>query len=1109
MALDFLAGCIGGSAGVLIGHPLDTVKVCIQTQDSNNPRYRGTLHCLQSICTQQGFKGIYRGVTSPLFGVAGINAIVFGIYGNTQRHMQNPDLLISHAIAGGTAGLVQSFICSPIELAKSTMQIFFITDGEYLFAELDSKLSKYAPKSWRSSHSHGLDANGRPALAFYFRVQFYVDSPLLLRDDTTRHHYYLQLRLNAASGAAGEHAIPLAGLALQQDLGDFNENSSYRPEDYVPPNMRGPAALRAIETAHRSHRVLSKIEARSQFIAEACQLQEPVNAHVFRLKASKAEPLPGSLLLAVCAKGLRVCPENNPPSTFLWSSISKLSFERKKFEIRTSHEKLTLYTSSDEKSRLLLALCRATHQFSMYVAPRLHEARKEEEERQRWGCDQRVSVISSTSSNTTSGIVSDRVHSEDELEIMITSPPAPSTESLALAHLLDSAPASSRTSAASATAALASLSIQEDEEEAPKQTTSESSGKTSSSVKCAGSQCSSYCSTVVVTPVSQTKPKKRRPSTSSSLELGYSHTAQNSALSDATCIEIDTREPVYTSGPAPSSHTSGVYTLTSSEHCTLSSAGNYTNASEYAVTTESSFLTMGSDHVDGGFRDRADSTISNSSFHGDGSDPTNKQNLLSAEELSDLIVGRYPSRKSVSNTLDSDSDYVTLPSGYQSFAPVPPKRVDSVEPRFRPPPPPYPTKNTPEAPNPFVEASTSNPPPYPDNGPPAPAPIYPFEEAAARFITTRSPSILTAHASAVSVSSTPSYSAASSLPPIPPKIPRQLPISRAMLNSGSFIDMASPKASVLVPCTFLPPPPPQPAPRQPPPPPPGLATVYTSQLSRSQIEQYQQQMYSDVDFVVFPLKEPAISKQEYLEAKQGSILAALAHQPVFYRSTPYLGRYASSQNLSDTYVQLPVYGAPSISSTGSLDPPPPPLPPNRPTRFLRTQSDDNILNSLEATPQPPKFRRLPPPPPPLPEKNRDLLKRHNLLDVKSDCPGDGSKTSETRALDIRTLREKSKKLDLPLISALCNDRSLIKQTKAFVMPKHPGEVSPPRVRNSSREKYPVSGLSNTRIQKGGRKLASVSHRHPGDKLPEIPRALPNNYVMTEARAKHKVAQSQS
>lgn len=333
-----------------------------------------------------------------------------------------------------------------------------------------------------------------------------MDSPLLLRDETTRHHYYLQLRLNAASGAAGEHATRLAGLALQADLGDRTDATVFRPEDYVPPGMREPAALRAVEAAHRSHKNVSKTEARARFIAEACQLQAPVNAHVFRLRASKTEIAPGSITLAVCAKGLRVCPDNNPPSTFLWSSIAKLSFERKKFEIRTNHEKLTLYTTSDDKSRLLLGLCKAAHQFSMAVAPRLHEAKREEEERQRWDCDQRVSVISSTSSNTTSGIVSDRVHSEDELEIMITSPPAPSTESLALAHLLDSAPASSRTSAASATAALAALSLKDEESESSsRQDNSESSAKTTASVKCAGSQCSSSCSTVVVTPIQTSK----------------------------------------------------------------------------------------------------------------------------------------------------------------------------------------------------------------------------------------------------------------------------------------------------------------------------------------------------------------------------------------------------------------------------------------------------------------------------------------------------------------------------------------------------------------------------------------------------------------------------
>lgn len=212
------------------------------------------------------------------------------------------------------------------------------------------------------------------------------------------------------------------------------------------------------------------------------------------------------MLLAVCARGLQVCPDNNPPSMFLWSSIGKLSFERKKFEIRTGHEKLTLYTTSDEKSRLLLALCKAAHQFSMAVAPRLNEAKKEEEERLKWYSDQRVSVISSTSSNTTSGIVSDRVHSEDELEIMIISPPAPSTESLALAHLLDSAPASSRTSAASATAALGTLSIKDIESDnGKKEACSESSTKTTLSGKCADSQCSSSCSTVVIMPAQTSK----------------------------------------------------------------------------------------------------------------------------------------------------------------------------------------------------------------------------------------------------------------------------------------------------------------------------------------------------------------------------------------------------------------------------------------------------------------------------------------------------------------------------------------------------------------------------------------------------------------------------
>lgn len=124
MALDFIAGCVGGSAGVIVGHPLDTVKVHLQVQNANSHvKYSGTFHCLKSLVAKEGVKGVFRGVTSPLVGIAAINAIVFGVYGNCQKSFKDPNSLTSVTIAGGVAGLVQSFICSPIELAKSRMQV--------------------------------------------------------------------------------------------------------------------------------------------------------------------------------------------------------------------------------------------------------------------------------------------------------------------------------------------------------------------------------------------------------------------------------------------------------------------------------------------------------------------------------------------------------------------------------------------------------------------------------------------------------------------------------------------------------------------------------------------------------------------------------------------------------------------------------------------------------------------------------------------------------------------------------------------------------------------------------------------------------------------------
>uniref|UniRef100_A0A8D8TMN3 Protein expanded n=1 Tax=Cacopsylla melanoneura TaxID=428564 RepID=A0A8D8TMN3_9HEMI len=1098
-------------------------------------------------------------------------------------------------------------------------------DGEYIFVDPEYKINKYAPKNWRASSTHGLDSAGKPLLNFYFRVHFYVETPFILRDEISLHHYYLQLRQNLISRGClfdfsfkEELLYLLVGLALQADLGDFSETQhtgTYFPlHEYFPPQMISAEAeakiTKSAANLHRANRSLSRNKAETQFIREAsCNDFSPLshNSHLYHLKHKKQETCPGSVWLTICHRGIEIYDRNKhhggvATDKFQWNDIGRLTFDRKKFEVRAvngsgrSNEKLTYFCSSDEKSKHLLLLCRATHQFSFTLQPKLNQLLRTTNTRDcpRWtadGCyssnrvDQRISVISSTSSNTTSGIVSDRVHSHDEsedeledLEIMIIHPPAPSVESLALAHLRDS-----------------SSPLTLSEEEVGECNLSKQSvpvGVTE------GSQCSSSCSTVVqqinVTPtpsppkehihhhhhhvhnavpattnttpspghISSSHIPRRCGSTTSSLELGYSHTAQNSALSDiASCCMSAANTTVAVSTVAASSETSGVFTGTTG-----------TQDSE-------------------GQRSRSGSIVSASgSFHGDGSDPSDagRGNLLSAEELSDLIVGRkpslvapespstprrgvYPTRATVSSTLDSDSDYVTLPP-----PPIPPPRTDSVEKSS--------AKDLDSNVDSLLDSSrmlgslsnlsfssSSKKSLQEESSMHRSSLLYnpPFLSATRHALLSKSTSSLNSCTTSKSFL-TPSYvihpehqyytlsnyhpyvSYASAIPEeanacfvttkphinfftthtnVTPSFPQSAAPIRSIITearqgirldpsarmklqppgglipivgSNNYLDVRSSAAAYLshIHQKF---PPPPPVHRQPPPPPPPPRTMY----SNSQIEQYKQGLYSDGDYVYYPLQDPAISKQEYMESK-----LALQYPPppyksrLLYRSTPNVAiasgyipvsfsaqghKYSSNQNLTDTPLSFlssssqlysPLSYASSSSSQMSLH-----------QKYLpvgRTRSDDNILNTVyekESPPPPVNRTRRPPPPPPydlhtiLMKESQNLAAETTLsrshqatssskstpppmakptqptmakptpstskhtrpLPTQPSSPMSSVKTDEVDAprgrereaegmLDIRSLREKSKNLDLPLISALCNDRSLIKQTNVCVSP---------------------------------------------------------------------------
>lgn len=364
--------------------------------------------------------------------------------------------------------LIELYSCVTLHLNSHGMQdtnlfgLSLLVDGEYVFLDLECKVGKYAPKQSRTPNSEGFDGSNQSILQFSLRVKYYVDCHLLLRDRLSRHHYYLQLRENVLvlrQPIRHDNSLLLASWALQADLGNYSADlgrNYFQPANYLPAWLIDKLGVESIldqmPALHRENINMGRTEAQLAYIREASAFEAPHNLHVYRLRRRKCD-LTGSVLLGVCPNGVELYEEEKNHSrkllaSFVWTNIGNLSFEKRKFEIRALTQRFTFYTSCDEKAKLLFALCRGMHMFTQSLKERLSQLKhssdddprgyygsaawrqyetastastatecwrylhgmEEEDEGTGTGrdTDQRVSVVSSTSSTTTSGVVSDR-----------------------------------------------------------------------------------------------------------------------------------------------------------------------------------------------------------------------------------------------------------------------------------------------------------------------------------------------------------------------------------------------------------------------------------------------------------------------------------------------------------------------------------------------------------------------------------------------------------------------------------------------------------------------------------------------------------------------------
>ncbi|KAJ7122144.1 mitochondrial carrier [Mycena epipterygia] len=138
---ELLAGSVGGAAQVLVGQPLDTVKT--RAQIAPKGMFKGPMDIIMQTVRKEGFFALYKGMASPLIGIAGVNSLLFASYG-VSRRIVSPFGQLSlgeTALAGSMAGAANAILASPVEMFKVRMQ------GQY-GEKTDKRLRVIAREMW-------------------------------------------------------------------------------------------------------------------------------------------------------------------------------------------------------------------------------------------------------------------------------------------------------------------------------------------------------------------------------------------------------------------------------------------------------------------------------------------------------------------------------------------------------------------------------------------------------------------------------------------------------------------------------------------------------------------------------------------------------------------------------------------------------------------------------------------------------------------------------------------------------------------------------------------------------------------------------------------------
>ena len=126
MSADFWASYASGAVGILIGNPLDVIKVRLQAGASSNITTPKTP--AQQVYQFSSARSLIRGTAAPIFLSGALNSLLFVSYNRTTDFLKmgGPDTKASLRtawVAGAIGGLATWVVSTPAEIVKCRTQI--------------------------------------------------------------------------------------------------------------------------------------------------------------------------------------------------------------------------------------------------------------------------------------------------------------------------------------------------------------------------------------------------------------------------------------------------------------------------------------------------------------------------------------------------------------------------------------------------------------------------------------------------------------------------------------------------------------------------------------------------------------------------------------------------------------------------------------------------------------------------------------------------------------------------------------------------------------------------------------------------------------------------